>query len=223
MHHIIQKKGTACVTLKCALFPYLSIALHGRCSVDCVTMQTIAGHLMSHHTCHNHPRVDPCKQNDMLVNLFKCWHNQNRSTRVLPTNTNLYVVAVRGVFQVIYGTHHIQGHITDVMSMILCLLRSPCDHHVGISNSLNLEKDKSSCYAAALMDEVYQREGEHTQTLKTRCFSLRVSNSVYMVLSMETTCIGVMWLQMRVNPTTSLKRMVTSGNTWEKRDKRGDE
>lgn len=44
-----------------------------------------------------------------------------------------------------------------------------------------------------------------------------MSNSVYMVLSMDTTCIGVMWLQMRVNPTTSLKRMVTSGNTWEER------
>lgn len=35
--------------------------------------------------------------------------------------------------------------------------------------------------------------------------------------------MGVMWLQMRVNPTTSLKRMVTSGNTWEKSDKEVDE
>lgn len=60
-------------------------------------------------------------------------------------------------------------------------------------------------------------------TLKTRCFSLSVSNSVYMVLSMETTCIGVMWLQMRVKPTTSLNRMVTSGNTWEEKVGRGGE
>lgn len=60
-------------------------------------------------------------------------------------------------------------------------------------------------------------EWKKRHTLKTRCFSLSVSNKVYMVLSMDTTCIGVMWLQMRVNPTTSLKRMVTSGNTWEVR------
>lgn len=59
-------------------------------------------------------------------------------------------------------------------------------------------------------------------TLKTRCFSLSVSNSVYMVLSMETTCNGVMWLQMRVKPTTSLKRMVTSGNTWKDGERGGD-
>lgn len=67
-----------------------------------------------------------------------------------------------------------------------------------------------------------QRE-MYTQTLKTWCFSLSVSNSVYMVFSMVTTCIGVMRLQMRVNPTTSLKRMVTSGNTWENRDTVVDE
>lgn len=32
------------------------------------------------------------------------------------------------------------------------------------------------------------------------CVTLSVSNRVYMVLSMETTCLSVMWLQMRVNP-----------------------
>lgn len=39
---------------------------------------------------------------------------------------------------------------------------------------------------------------------------------LFQVLWTAPTCKGVMWLQMRVNPTTSLKRMVTSGNTWEK-------
>lgn len=88
------------------------------------------------------------------------------------------------------------------------------------------EEHSSSSYTGGLMHKVYyhrRKKNIHKPTLKTRCFSLSVSNSVYMVLSMETTCIGVMWLQMRVNPTTSLKRMVTSGNTWEKSDKRIDE
>lgn len=141
---------------------------------------------------------------------------------VPPTNTDLYVVAVGRVFQVVYGAHHVQGHVTDVMSVILCLLWSPGYNHVGISNGLNLEG--SSCYATSLLFSYsFPIKFKRSElTLKTRCFSLSVSNSVYMVLSMETTCIGVMWLQMRVKPTTSLKRMVTSGNTWEDRDRWGD-
>lgn len=55
-----------------------------------------------------------------------------------PTNTDLYVVAVGRVFEVVYGAHHVQSHVADVMSMIFCLLRSPRYHHVGISNGLNL-------------------------------------------------------------------------------------
>lgn len=115
----------------------------------------------------------------------------------------------------VYGAHHVQGHVADVVSVVLCLLWGPGYHHVGISNGLDLEGDREE----QLLHRGHSwikciRVGGGTQTLKTRCFSLSVSNSVYMVLSMETTCIGVMWLQMRVNPTTSLKRMVTSGNTW---------
>lgn len=63
------------------------------------------------------------------------------SRHVLPTDANLYVVAVRGVFQVVYGAHHVQGHVADVVSMVLCLLWSPGYHHVGISNGLDLEGD----------------------------------------------------------------------------------
>lgn len=55
-----------------------------------------------------------------------------------PTNTDLYVVAVGRVFEVVYGAHHVQSHVADVMSMIFGLLRSPRYHHVGISNGLNL-------------------------------------------------------------------------------------
>lgn len=83
--------------------------------------------------------------------LVKQQHEQvNGPTRILPTNTNLYVVAIRGVFEMVYGAHHIQGHVTDVMSVIFGLLWSPSHHHVGVSNSLNLEED-TSCYKAALM------------------------------------------------------------------------
>lgn len=39
---------------------YLSIALHGRCSVNGVTVQAVTWHLVSYHTCDDHPRVDPC-------------------------------------------------------------------------------------------------------------------------------------------------------------------
>ena len=42
---------------------------------------------------------------------------------------------------------------------------------------------------------------------------MRVSNEVYMLLSMVTTCIGEMAEQILVKPTTSLKRMVQMSNT----------
>lgn len=144
---------------------------------------------------------------------------------ILPTDTDLYVVAIRGVFEVVYGAHHVQGHVTDVMSVVFCLLRSSGDHHVGISNGLNLREVRKSryCRVHTHTRRTLNEESRQTRTLKTRCFSLSVSNSVYMVLSMETTCMGVMWLQMRVNPTTSLNRMVTSGNTWEERHEKFSE
>lgn len=65
---------------------------------------------------------------------------------ILPTDTDLYVVAIRGVFEVVYGAHHVQGHVTDVMSVVFRLLRSSCDHHVGISNGLNLREVRKSRY-----------------------------------------------------------------------------
>lgn len=65
-----------------------------------------------------------------------------------PTNTDLYVVSIGRVLQVVYGAHHVQGHVTDVMSVILCLLWSPGDHHVGVSNGFNLEG--SNCCATSL-------------------------------------------------------------------------
>lgn len=49
------------------LFACLSVALHGRCSVDRVAVETVAWHFMSHHTRHNHSRVDPCNNNNRVV------------------------------------------------------------------------------------------------------------------------------------------------------------
>lgn len=66
---------------------------------------------------------------------------------ILPTDTDLYVVAIRGVFEVVYGAHHVQGHVADVVSVVFCLLRSSGDHHVGISNGLNLEKSERAYVA----------------------------------------------------------------------------
>lgn len=40
------------------ILPYFSVALHGRRSVDRVTMQTVTWHLMAYHTCDNHPGVN---------------------------------------------------------------------------------------------------------------------------------------------------------------------
>lgn len=92
-------------------------------------------------------------------------HRQvNRPTCILPTDANLYVVAIRGVFKVVDGAHHVQGHVTNVMSVIFCLLWSPGYHHVGISNSLNLVKDRSSCrYDTARMytQHIKLRENTH--------------------------------------------------------------
>lgn len=42
----------------------------------------------------------------------------------------------------VYGAHHVQGHVADVVSVVLCLLWGPGYHHVGISNGLDLEGDR---------------------------------------------------------------------------------
>lgn len=57
-----------------------------------------------------------------------------------PTNTDLYVVAVRGVFEVVDGAHHVQGHVADVVGVVFCLLRCTCNHHVGVSDGLDLRE-----------------------------------------------------------------------------------
>lgn len=56
------------------------------------------------------------------------------------TNTNLNVIPIGGVFEVVNGAHHVQGHVTDVMCMIFCLLWCSSNNHVGISNSLYLQR-----------------------------------------------------------------------------------
>lgn len=56
------------------------------------------------------------------------------------TDTNLYVVAIGGIFKMIDGAHHVQSHVTNVMSVIFCLLWSSSHHHVGISNGFNLQR-----------------------------------------------------------------------------------
>lgn len=63
----------------------------------------------------------------------------NREGRIPPTDTDLDVVAVGGVFEVVNGAHHIQGHVTDVVGVVFCLLGRTCHYHVGISDGLNLQ------------------------------------------------------------------------------------
>ena len=144
---------------KC-LHPYLAVALHGRRCVDRVPVQTVTWHLVSHHTGHDHARVDPCTQSSRLVHSVKHEHEHtHKFTHFLPTNANLYVVAVGGILQVVDGAHHVEGHVTNVMSVVLGFLRSPSNHHVGISNGLDLERNT----AAALTQEHYTRVNWITQ------------------------------------------------------------
>lgn len=200
-------------------FLHLAIALHGRCCVDCVTVQTVTWHLMAHHTCDHHARVDPCEQSKRSAQSLKTPTQAQRQARTHPTHQHESECCCRWM-----------GLSGDLWS---APCPAPCHRCYGRGTSSSLErqpppcrrlqwsqpgKDRdSSSEAAGLTDNVGGCGGKiSTQTLKTRCFSLSVSKRVYMVLSMETTCMGVMWLQMRVNPTTSLNRMVTSGNTWER-------
>ncbi len=82
----------------------------------------------------------------------------------------------------VYGAHHVQGHVTDVMSVILCLLWSPGHHHVGIPNSLHLEVDRNnSCYAAAPVDEAHSREGRQTDLEDSVLLAERVKQRVHSV------------------------------------------
>lgn len=128
-------------------FPYLAVALHGRCGVDCVAVQAVTWHLMSHHSCHNHAGVDPFNHNNGRVHSVERQHKHtDEFTHIPPTNTDLYVVAIGGIFQVIDGAHHVQGHVANVMCVVLSLLRSASNHHVGISNSLNLKRSTTAAF-----------------------------------------------------------------------------
>ena len=61
-----------------------------------------------------------------------------RETGLL-THSDLYVIAVGRVFQVVDGAHHVQSHVTDVVGVELGLLRGPGYHHISITNGLNLK------------------------------------------------------------------------------------
>lgn len=83
----------------------------------------------------------PSQSGSLQSELVKRQYKQaNRPTCFLPTNADLYVVAIRGVFEVVNGAHHVQGHVADVMGVIFCLLWSAGYHHVSISNRLHLRK-----------------------------------------------------------------------------------
>lgn len=80
-----------------------------------------------------------------------------------PTNTDLDVVAIGGVFEVVDGAHHVQRHVTDVVSVILGLLRSPGDHHVGVPDRLHLQRAREGGEGAAVRRqhspiEVHERQ-----------------------------------------------------------------
>lgn len=166
-------------------FLHLAVALHGGRCVDCVSMQTVTGHLMAHHACDHHARVDPCQKSRRSAQSLTGTPTQAQRrthTHTLPTHTNLNVIAVGWVFQVIYGAHHVQRHVTDIMSVILCLLWSTCHHHVGVSNGLNLENDRdSSSDAAGLTDNRGRCVGKnsHTNLENAMFLTERVKKSVH--------------------------------------------
>lgn len=178
-------------------------------------MQTVTWHLVSHHTCHNHPGVDPCNPERQVSPLSQTRRYKKVKTRSTHRRESVCCCHSRGLSGGLWSAPCPgpcrrcceRGTLSSLGPRL-----PPC-RHLQWSRP-GRRQGRAAVASRALVDKVHKSWGGGTQTLKTRCFSLSVSNSVYMVLSMETTCIGVMWLQMRVNPTTSLKRMVTSGNTW---------
>lgn len=172
-------------------------------------MQTVTGHLMSNHTCHNHPRVDPCNQNDRLVE--QQYKHVNRPTCILPTDTNLYVVAIRGVFKVVYGAHHVQGHVTDVMSMIFGLLWSPGYHHVGISNSLNLVKDRNICRYEVCVHSTLNEGKTQTNLEDAMLLAKRIKQRVHGVEHGD----HLHWGDVTANASKSHDITEKNGHVWE--------
>lgn len=63
-----------------------------------------------------------------------------RPTRL--THSDLDVVPVGWVLQVVDGPHHIQRHVTDVVGVVFGLLWCPSNHHVGVANGFHLRRNQ---------------------------------------------------------------------------------
>ena len=67
----------------------------------------------------------------------------DRLTAVLLTDSDLDVISGGGVFEVVDGAHHVQGHVADVVRMKGGLVGNPRHHHVGVTDRLHLDRKTS--------------------------------------------------------------------------------
>lgn len=64
----------------------------------------------------------------------------------LLTDSDLDVVSSGGVFEVVDGAQHVQGHVADVVRVKGRLVGNARHHHVGVANRLHLDRKRGIFY-----------------------------------------------------------------------------
>lgn len=64
-------------------------------------------------------------------------------TVALLTDSDLDVISGGGVFKVVNGAQHVQGHVADMVRVKGCLVGHARHHHVGVTNCLHLNRKES--------------------------------------------------------------------------------
>ncbi len=72
--------------------------------------------------------------------------SQKPQTVVLLTDSDLDVISGGGVFKVVDGAQHVQGHVADMVCMKCGLVGHTCHHHVGITNRLHLDRGRMTFF-----------------------------------------------------------------------------
>lgn len=60
----------------------------------------------------------------------------------LLTDSDLDIISGGGVFKVVDGAQHVQGHVADMVRMKGGLVWNTCHHHIGITNCLHLDGEE---------------------------------------------------------------------------------
>lgn len=68
------------------------------------------------------------------------WLTLSRDLLALLTDSDLDVVSSGGVFKVVDGAQHVQGHVADVVRVKGRLVGNARHHHVGVANRLHLDR-----------------------------------------------------------------------------------